>query len=69
MELRVRQLLALDIAEVAYQSRPARKAMLARDDELCVGETDAGWVREIVVRVSRAGTRDRLGVAGAEAAE
>jgi hypothetical protein len=57
--------LAIDVAEVAHESRPARESVLARDYELRVGEADACWRGWIDRGMTGAGALEGIWVAGA----
>ncbi|MGH7612926.1 MAG: hypothetical protein ACREMW_02650 [Gemmatimonadales bacterium] len=61
--------LALDVTEVAHESRPACETIFARDDELRVGEADALGRSVIDRRMPRARARECIRVAGAQSAE
>jgi hypothetical protein len=61
--------LAIDVAEIAHESRPARESILAGDDELGVGEADPRRRRYIDCGMARAGPRECIGFAGAQLAE
>lgn len=45
VQLRERVLLPFEVVDIVHQARPAREAVLARDDELRVGEQDFIGVR------------------------
>ena len=61
--------LALDAAEVAYETGPTGEPVLARDDELGIGELEAVGRRFMDRGMARPGALERVTVTGLELAQ